>query len=53
MTYYINMKDSGKVETVDQFDSLKEAKQMLKEYEVAFKRGLYISTRCTKDWKSK
>ena len=50
---YINMKEGGKVETLDEFESYKEAKKMLQEYRLAssYYSGAYISQRCTKDWK--
>jgi len=51
---YINMKNNGVVETVDEFETYKEAKEMLQEYLMAFHGGnVYISQRCTKDWKEK
>ena len=53
MKVYINQKQSGKVETIDQFDTRKEARKNLKEYQIAFNASnLYLSTRCTKDWKA-
>lgn len=50
---YINIKEYGKVETLDQFDTLKEAKAMLKEYRLSssYYYGAYLSSRCTKEWK--
>jgi len=50
--YYINIKQSGNVETLDQFETFKEAKTMLKEYRIAspYYHGAYISSRCTKAW---
>lgn len=47
---YINMRD-GEVETVDQFETREEALKMLAEYQMAFNRSLYLSTRCTREWK--
>jgi len=50
---YINMKESGAVETVDEFETRKEAREMLAEYRMAFGYcELYLSTRCTQDWKN-
>lgn len=49
--YYIQRKDEYQLETVDQFESLKESKLMLKEYRIADSYGYYyISTRACKDW---
>lgn len=54
MKYYINRKDGRDIETIDEFDTRKEAKKMLSEYLIAFHGGnLYISTRCTKEWRVK
>ena len=48
---YINMKQSGKVETVDQFETYREARAMLTEYRQAFHdANLYLSQRATKEW---
>ena len=51
---YINIKEDGKVETLDEFETYKEAIKMLKEYIIAssYYRGAYISRRCTKEWRS-
>ena len=50
---YINMREDGDVETVDEFSTREEALEMLAEYQLAFghTRQLYLSTRCTNDWK--
>lgn len=50
---YIQRKDSyGNFETVDQFESHKEAISMLKEYRLSDQSAYYyISKRCCKDWK--
>ena len=50
---YIQRKDSyGNFETVDEFESRKEAIKMLKEYRLGDKSAYYyISQRCCKDWK--
>ena len=48
--YYINFKLSGKVETQDEYKTLKEAKQDLKEYKMV-SSNYYLSTRCTKEWR--
>ena len=49
---YINWKVSGKVETVDQFETRKEAKEAIPEYQMAYnyQGEVYLSSRCTKDW---
>jgi len=39
------------LETVDEFDTLKEAKQMLKEYRMSDPTGqFYLSSRCCANW---
>lgn len=50
---YINMKNrDGSRETVDEFDTLREAKEMLSEYRMAFYgENLYLSARCCKNWR--
>ena len=50
--YYINIKTSYGTETVDEFESKKEAREMLFEYNYGG-GTYYISTRCTRDWKGK
>jgi hypothetical protein len=51
--YYINIKKGREVETIDEFETRKEANQMLSEYLLAY-RGMgydvYLSTRKTIDW---
>lgn len=48
---YINTKTSYGVETVDQFETYKEAKEMVKEYNLSDSYNYYyISQRCTKEW---
>ena len=51
---YINIKEDGKVETLDEFETYKEAIKMLKEYRIAspYYGVAYISRRCTKEWRS-
>jgi hypothetical protein len=49
---YINRTGDGHRETVDEFDTLKEAREMLKEYRMADRSSHhYLSTRCCADWK--
>ena len=48
---YINMRQDNTVETVDQFETRKEAREMLTEYQMAFPQELWISNRATKEWR--
>lgn len=49
---YIQRKDSHGLETVDEFESLKEAKVMLKEYRLSDSSAhYYISSRACKAWR--
>ena len=49
---YIQYKAYGTLETIDSFDSYKEAKAMLAEYRLCFSEGtLYLSQRATKAWR--
>ena len=52
---YINIKEYGEVETLEQFESRKEARQVLNEYRCSneWYANAYLSSRCTKDWKNK
>ena len=51
---YINIKNGGAVESVDEFETYKEAKEMVKEYNLSDSYNhYYISQRCTNDWKNK
>ena len=49
---YINIKENGKVETLDCFETYKEAREMLKEYKLSsnYYNVAYISNRSTRDW---
>ena len=50
---YINMRQDGAVETVDQFETYKEAREMLAEYRMAFNWvPLWISSRSTAEWRA-
>ena len=52
--YYIQRKDGRELETVDQFETLKESRAMLKEYRMSdYSAQYYISTRACKDWTTK
>ena len=61
MTKYLNMRSNYGVETVDElstedFETKKafraEINRLVSEYHLAG-MGVYISVRCTKDWKNK
>jgi len=50
--YYIQRKGDGHLETVDEFETLKEAREILIEYTLCDYSGVYyISSRCCKAWK--
>jgi hypothetical protein len=51
--YYINYRYNGTVETVDETNSLKDAKYLVREYNMAFNGGCYISKRSTRDWRER
>lgn len=55
MTTYINIKEQGQVETIDEFETRKEAKEMIKEYRLVYNYGVlpYLSSRCTKEWRER
>jgi hypothetical protein len=49
--YYIQRKDSNYLETVDEFNTRKEAKAMLDEYRLSdWSADYYISSRACKAW---
>ncbi len=50
---YINIKENGRVETIDEFESYNEARKMLTEYKIAssYYSGVYLSNRSTKEWR--
>lgn len=49
--YYIQRKEGKELETVDQFDTRKEARDMVKEYQMSDTSArYYISTRACKHW---
>ncbi len=51
---YINIKSNLGTETVDEFTTYKEAREMLKEYRMSDIYNYYcISQRCTNDWKNR
>jgi hypothetical protein len=48
---YIQRRGNGQLETVDQFDTLREARAMLIEYRMSDPwASFYISRRACKDW---
>lgn len=50
--FYIQRKGNGYLETVDEFDSKKEAEKNLAEYQMSDPQAsYYISKRCCKEWK--
>lgn len=50
--FYVQRKDKNQLETVDQFTTLKEAREMLKEYQISDSFGFYyLSTRACKAWR--
>jgi hypothetical protein len=52
MKRYIQRKGDGYLETVDEFETMKEARIMLFEYKLSDPYAIYyISSRCCKDWK--
>lgn len=54
MTTYIQRKGQGYLETVDEFETRKEARTTLKEYQFADQSAeYYLSSRCCKEWKEK
>jgi len=52
MTVYVQMKQSGRdLETVDEFETWKEAREMLQEYQMCdLYSEYYLSRRCCRDW---
>lgn len=53
---YINLKDpyTKQTETIDEFETRREARRILKEYRIAsnYYSGAYLSQRSTNDWKN-
>ena len=51
---YIQRKGDGYLETVDEFDTWKEARKMVSEYSFADPYGYYyLSRRCCNHWRVK
>lgn len=52
MTIYIQRRSYGYLETIDEFETMEEAKAMLAEYRLADTNAhYYLSTRCCRAWK--
>jgi hypothetical protein len=52
--HYIQRKDGNNLETVDEFETYKEAKTMLAEYRLSDTSAMYyISLRACKAWREK
>lgn len=51
---YIQRRGQGYLETVDEFDTRREAREMLAEYRLSDPSAVYyLSTRPCKDWSEK
>jgi hypothetical protein len=51
---YIQRKDQNGLETVDEFDTAKEARTMVKEYRTSDRSAhYYVSSRACKQWRNK
>lgn len=53
---YINIQTEHGVETIDEFETNKEAVAMAIEYRLAYQGSgysPYVSSRCTKEWREK
>lgn len=50
--YYIQRKESRELETVDEFTTIKEARAMLREYQLCDSAHYYVSRRACKGWKA-
>ena len=54
MTTYINIKNYGETETIDEFETRKEALKMAIEYNYGDSSNhYYLSQKCTKTWGEK
>lgn len=51
MTVYINLRGAEGVETVDEFETRKEAREALGEYLRLSGGDYYISSRSTREWR--
>jgi hypothetical protein len=53
MTYINGKYQNEKIETIDQFDTHREAQKMLSEYQLAFVGfSIWLSSRSTKEWRT-
>lgn len=51
MTYYIQRRDGGKVETIDEIDDRREAYKVVREYNISDQSAFhYVSIRACKSW---
>lgn len=51
---YVNAKYNRETETVDEFDNMKEAREMLREYRMSSPgTKFWLSQRATKEWMEK
>ena len=52
---YINWKYNGEIETVDEFETRREANAMSAEYRMAYgyEGEVYVSSRSTKEWRER
>jgi len=49
---YVQRRGNGYLETVDEFTTHKEARQMLREYRIADSSAVYyLSNRATRSWR--
>lgn len=60
MIQYINIREgSGPVETIDEFDTMSEARRCLGEYRMIYNGAgfegwsVWLSSRCTNDWRNR
>jgi len=53
MTYINGKYQNHDTETIDQFETYREAREMLREYRVAFgyEYSLWLSQRSTREWR--
>ena len=49
--YYINYKYGKEIETIEEIETLKEAKELLKEYKMV-SSCYYLSKRSTRAWRN-
>lgn len=50
--WYIQRRDGRDLETIDEFETFKEAREMRKEYQISDSSvHYYVSSRCCKHWR--